>query len=232
MDLTAAAPRAGGDMSDKVPKWAQACLSDDEFEKISQAVRDAESKTSAEIITMLVRRSSGSHMVPFTITLLWTILLLLFSFNRRELIFHDHYWWVLPLLIVLGAMVAFLVSRFAFVQKLFTHPGDRHAQVRTRAELEFHRQQFDRTPDHKAVLIFASLFERDVVVLADSKIASKLPPETWQEIVRTLVTGFRSHGHAHGWLKAIEKCGSILAEKFPSASPHKQLFSNGIYIKE
>ena len=219
-------------MNGQIPKWARAYLSEADNQKISQAVKDAEAKTSAEIITMLVRRSSGSHMVPFTVTLLWTILLLLFAINRRELLVHDHYWWVLPLLIVLGALLAFVVARLSLIQKLFTHPRDRHMQVWTRAELEFHRQQFDRTPEHKAVLIFASLFERDVVVLADSKIAEKLPPETWKGIVHTLVSGFREKGHGHGWVQAIEKCGAILAEKFPARSEHKPAFNTGLYLKE
>ncbi len=219
-------------MTEKIPKWARAYLNDADCENISQAVKDAESKTSAEIITMLVRRSSGSHMVPFTMTLLWTILLLLFAINRRELLLHDRYWWVLPLLIVLGAFVSFVIARLPLVQKLFTHPRDRHAQVWARAELEFHRQQFDRSPEHTAVLIFASLFERDVVVLADSKIAEKLPAETWQEIVQTLVSGFRDKGHGHGWVQAIERCGQILAKQFPTTAQHKPLFNTGIYLKE
>ncbi len=231
-DSQVEAPQVDGRMTGQIPSWARAYLSEEDNQKISQAVKDAEAKTSAEIITMLVRRSSGSHMVPFTMTLLWTILLLLLAINRQELLIHDHYWWILPLLIVLGATIAFVVAQGSFIQKLFTHPRDRHMQVWTRAELEFHRQQFDRTPDHKAVLIFASLFERDVVVLADSKIAEKLPSETWMGIVDTLVSGFREKSHGHGWVQAIEKCGTILAEKFPAESAHKPAFSAGIYLKE
>ena len=71
------------------------------------------------------------------------------------------------------------------------------------------------TRDHTGILIFVSLLEHQVEVLADRGINEKVEPGTWDEIVKTLTAGLKS-GHAcDAFCKAIDRCGEILAVHFP-----------------
>jgi putative membrane protein len=75
-------------------------------------------------------------------------------------------------------------------------------------------------------LIFISLLEREVEVLADRGINEKVPPGTWEDIVR-LLTGELKAGHAGaGLCKAIQRCGDILAEHFPRPSDDTDELAN------
>ena len=52
----------------KIPKWAQAYISEDGFQHIEHAIVDAEKKTSGELRTVLVRSSSTlDHLLPMTL---------------------------------------------------------------------------------------------------------------------------------------------------------------------
>lgn len=57
--------------------------------------------------------------------------------------------------------------------------------------------------------------ERYSVVLADKAISEKLPPETWNDVLKILNSGMKSHQLAKGFVPAVEKCGELLAAHFP-----------------
>ena len=77
------------------------------------------------------------------------------------------------------------------------------------------------TKAHTGILIFASLFERRVVVLADRGIHEKVQDGTWDEIVRIITSGLKLKDGCAAFCAAIEQCGKILAQHFPR-SPDDQ----------
>ncbi len=71
------------------------------------------------------------------------------------------------------------------------------------------------TKNHTGILIFASLLERRVVVLADRGINERVAPGTWQVVVDTVTDSLKSGKPCDGFCNAIERCGDILAVHFP-----------------
>jgi putative membrane protein len=79
----------------------------------------------------------------------------------------------------------------------------------------FHEHGLHRTAEGTGVLLFASLFEREAVVLGDRGIHEKVGEEGWDRVVRALVAGLRAGTPAAGFVEAIALCGAKLAEHFP-----------------
>jgi putative membrane protein len=205
-------------------------INDVDIKSVEAAVIAAESKTSGEIVPVLVSRSTSSGS---TSLLLYFIL---FSFalvcdDFAQIYFPHSYWYI----VVIGALLwpfAILLSKLDGVQRLFLDADDIETQTRLRAELEFYRCHVDKTHNRAAILIFVSLFEHRAVVLADQKIAAKLPAETWQEVLEVLLAHVKNGQLAQGYVAAIEKSGAILAEHFPRQVGEKDELHNHLTIKD
>jgi putative membrane protein len=84
--------------------------------------------------------------------------------------------------------------------------------------LAFVEHGVNRTREQNGVLLFASLYERKVVVLGDRAVHEKLGDQHWKRAVDTLVTGIKSGDPAEGFCKAIADIGEEMAKAFPRGS--------------
>jgi putative membrane protein len=205
-------------------QWAKEFLSEDDLKSIENAVKDAEKITDAEIVPMIVKRSSQVGHVPY---------LLFFMFATASLAFNNHFQF-LPYLffIFLLLPLSFWLARYSRFQRWLTTNDDLEAQTLERAEIEFHRQQMSKTERSVGVLIFVSLMEHRAVVLADKAIASKLPPETWQNLIADLLHGIKNGQPSLGFITAIGHCGEILAKDFPAKIHNNDELRNHLIIQE
>lgn len=219
----------------QVPRWAKCSLSDTGVQKIEQAVRGAEKKTSGEIVPMVVSRSSTVGHVPFLLFFVLLSVILLFGWHEFHLGWGDLYF-VQGALVLGGAglllFLCHLLGRLCFVQRLFVTAADQEHQVNLRAEVEFFESGIHSTDGSTGILIFTSLMEHRAVVLADESIAKKLPPETWEGVVKLLISGIRKKDLAQGYCDAIEEVGRILETHFPIQKDDKDELRNHLVVKE
>jgi putative membrane protein len=66
------------------------------------------------------------------------------------------------------------------------------------------------------VLIFVSVAERYVEILADEGIHQRMPAGAWDQIVTDFTAQVRAGRIAAGFLQAIDACGARLIEHFPA----------------
>ena len=64
------------------------------------------------------------------------------------------------------------------------------------------------------MLIFASTAERHVEVVADAGISDVVSSDVWDDAVRVLVSAVKDGRPGEGFVAAIERCGTVLAEHF------------------
>ena len=128
--------------------------------------------------------------------------------------------------------VGFIVQRFDWILERFVPDEDEIFAVRERAELEFYRQGLTQTKDQTGILIFISLFERKVVLLADKGINDKLLSPMWDEIVEKLSHEIRSGELASGLTQSIKSCGDLLQVHFPIKKEDKNELKNDLVICE
>jgi putative membrane protein len=75
-----------------------------------------------------------------------------------------------------------------------------------------------RTQGRTGILLFVSLLEHRVQVLADQGINDRVPSGTWDEVVQGIVAGIRADRPAEALCRAIEQCGELLTHHCPSGS--------------
>ena len=212
--------------------WLKRYLKEADVKKIGEAVKIAENKTTGEIIPMIVRQSTPTGHIATIYGLLIFCSFLIIDLETSLSNWDMNYLWTLPAIAIGSFLVGTVISKLDFAKRLFLSNRDMQAEVLERAELEFYRGRFNETAAHTGVLIFVSLLERRVVVLADKGISGELPPSTWDDIVSAMTDSLKEHDFLAGMTKAIQKCGDILAETFPAGADHKNQISNELVIRE
>ena len=179
--------------------------------RIEQAVREAEGRSTGQIVPVVVARSGGYPEARYRGALLGAALATVAVLALRL---------PLPLaglpLVQLGAGLAgALAALWGPVERYLAGRVELELATRDRAVRAFHEHGLHRTEHGTGVLIFASLFERRAVVLGDRGIHAKMGDEEWQRAVGALVAGMRRGDPGSGFCEAISVCGAKLAEHFP-----------------
>ena len=215
-----------------IPKWARAYLRPERVQLVEDAIRAAEAKTSGEIVPMIGRRSSTIGHVPVILAcLMVTVFLIADGPGWQYELIGEHWAWYLVdtvLLLLLSGQLA----RIPLLQRLLTTSGDQAMQVDMRAQLEFYQSNIHATASATGVLLLVSLMEHRAVVLADAAIDSKVPDETWDEVIGMTIDGIKKGHGGLGLAAAIESCGDILATEFPIGADDVNELRDTLIIRE
>jgi len=222
--LAAAARQGVGEM-----KSAENFFAAEEQERIRRAVQAAEQRTSGEIMPMLVGSSAR-----YTEVELGGVVVGLIAGTVAGLFGADP-WGALHMQLVwplVGAALGFILSRTPSVKRRFIPKGRIAEAVHARSLVAFTAHGLHYTRAHTGILIFASLFEHRVEVLADRGINQKVKPGTWDEIVNILTSGLKSAEGCAAFCLAIERCGEILATHFPRPPDDRDELANKLVTEE
>lgn len=194
-------------------------LTAEEHQRVTEAIRAAESRTSGEIYCV-VARSSDSYFFP-AISL---VLAFILAGSLVVALVLEH-WWVsvrLPWFAaaqVLAALCAGVVLWIVPALRIHLVPHQlRHRRAHDNALKQFLARNVHLTAQRTGVLLFVSLAEHYAEVVADSGIDRKVEPETWEAAVAMLISGARDDRLADGFVDAVGAVGSVLAAHFPIGS--------------
>jgi len=184
----------------------------EEKSRIEAAVRDAELKTSGEIVPMVVDASYDyprAEIIGGGCFAMGTALLLAWAFGASS------EWVFLPIFLALYLPFKWLVRFTPSLKRLLIHPTEITTEVEEKALVSFVEQGLHHTRDETGILILISLFEHRVHVLADRGINAQVPPGTWDEIVAVVTEGIRQDRTCEALCAAIGRCGELLEGHFP-----------------
>lgn len=246
-------------MSGSLPPWLDTKLSREEVTRIEQAIKDAESRTSAEIVPMVVHRSTlratGNRIlfwISFGILGVGGAVSLSLMGGLDEALLDRVIGflglWPSPQLhLALATTAELVVALFAFgfswlAAKLLSHFDSMHRMVfpksdlaleaEHRAQAEFFASDLRSTTGRTGVLLFVSMLEHRAVILADEAIVAKFDPSTWTETVSALVAAIRNGQMGTGYIMAIKSIGEQLEKHFPIAAHDKNELANRLRIAE
>ncbi len=188
-------------------------FSTEEQKQIESAVKMAETKTSGEIVPMVVDSSYDyprAELIGGGTLALATGLVISWAFGGESI------WWFLPVFIVGFFIFQLLIRNFPELKRILIHPDELTAEVKEKALVSFLEQGLHETRDRTGILILISLFERRVYVLADSGINERVSEHTWDEIVEIITKGLKTGTACEAICHAIERCGEILHEYPPN----------------
>lgn len=217
---------------EELPSWATRSLGVTGHDRIEKAIASAESRTSGEIVPVLVRRSSTVGHVPILAMALLLVAafmldlpIVLSQWGGNELI------WI-GVLLLAAAALGYGLSNFDAIDRLLTPRPDQMRQVDMRAQIEFYELGLSQTEARTGVLLLVSLMEHRAVVLADRGISEKLDATAWQEVVDLMIDGVKSGDLAGGMCAAIDRCGELLAAHFPIAADDANELRDHLIVKD
>lgn len=205
-------------------------FSPDEHKRVTNAVEQAEARTSAEIVPVIAQ-ASDSYDRPEDVAGLWLAALAIAGM-----------WFVVParvqvpgswevasswtwLVLLLGAaLVAFLIGAFAasqidWLRKVFTPKSQMNSAVLIRASQVFFDNRIHHTDCGTGVLIYLSLYERKAVVLGDETVTEKLGTAGLEKICNDLTAHLKSGQNVvDAMCKTIEVTGDQLGSVLPRSS--------------
>jgi putative membrane protein len=187
-----------------------------DLEAVRAAVGEAEAGTSGEIVPYVVDDSDpypgalwkgaafGALMLPFAAWAVhrWG------GFWGTQLLF----WMVLPA--AAGCAFGYLAALWSpALRRLLAGSDLLDLRTQRRAAVAFLEEEVWRTRDRTGILVFVSLLERRVVILADSGIHAKVEPGRWQAISHDVAAGLAAGRAGEALIRGIRECGALLAEK-------------------
>ena len=210
-------------MSDSAEKF----LTAEERLQIEARIAAAEKRTSGEIVVNVV---SSSYHYPFA-TVLGSLLLSMIIGIGVALFANDETMWFFLAVFSLSFMALHeLFKRVDLLKRLFVTASDMKEEVEEAAIQSFYQRNINRTVDHTGILIYISLFERNVRVVADQGINEKMAQEVWQEVVNTIVSGICAKAQAKALAAAVDRCADILATHFPVRADDRNELPNEVII--
>lgn len=196
---------------------------------IEEAVRQAEARTSAEIVPVVALASSryqrAEDILAVWMAFLAYVVLGILS-PERSIDFWEG-------LIVLGlglALGAFLAHFVPPLKRALAGKAEMEEQVMSLAFRTFRSFGVGDTAARTGILIHVSLFERMAVVIGDTALSGKLGPEDYASIRDALLEKVRAGQPAEGLVAAIRRAGSLLSPHFPRAAGDVDEIPNALRV--
>jgi putative membrane protein len=219
-----------------------------DHERIAAAITEAESKTSGEIFCVLAREVSRYREVPLAwaaiAAFLVPPLLVMAGLHRLALadIFSS---WTDETVravenLILRALSAYtlvqaglflcvaLIASLPRVRRFLTPRFLKRHRVRQVARHHFAASGARLSHAEPHILIYASLHDRQVELVAHHAIHDAVGEGPWNDAVAAVTEGMKSGKPADGFVRAVAICGAALARHFPPDGAPKNLLPNDI----
>lgn len=194
--------------------------------RIGDAVRALEQRSAAELVVE-VRSRSGSyaHADARFAALLALVSLAVILFMP---------WVVPPITVLLDPIAVYFLGvviarRSATLRRLVTTRRERDEAVRTRAAALFHERGIANTTAETGLLLYVSLLERRIEVLADRGLLRKVDANDWNTAMAELHAATRVDPDAI--VVTIMRLGEILERDLPVGDENADELSNAPEIR-
>lgn len=189
-----------------------AFMSDEAKAALTAAVKAVEARTSAELV-IAVRGQSGSYLHADLLAGSIASIVVLACLLYLPVDFGLHSFLIDP--IVAGVVFGLLSSRVPGLRRALTPASRRDAQVEEGAHAAFFRRGIRRTSASIGVLVYISVLERRVEVLADDGVAAAVPEAEWARAVEAIAAELRAGADGVRVARIIEGLAEVLEPCLP-----------------
>ena len=223
-------------------------LTQSDHNRIAAAITEAESKSSGEIFCVLTHEVSRYREIPLAwataAALVAPPLLVLSGLHRLALANIFSSWTDESVRavesLILRALTTYtllqagifvsvaLIVALPSVRRLLTPRFLKRHRVRQLARHHFAASGARLSHSEPHILIYASLRDRQVELVAHRAIHDAVGEEPWNAAVAAVTDGMKAGKPADGFVRAIGICGNALAAHFPPSGPPKNLLPNDI----
>lgn len=220
-----------------VPTWAKKYLDAEGIQKIEAKIQEAELSTEAEIV-VCIRESSSTRFIfdvvwfafSMAFFLLGTLTFQIYETQLKQgLSSYTHS-------LFLGLEILFLVLflfgwayRMKIIRTLFRRHFSRITQAY--AFKEFSISDIQKTQESTGILIFISLLEQMVHVLADKKVTQKIANHKWQDSVQKIVKCAEEQNLSQGLIQVLEDISPKLHALLPALAKNNNELPNHLIFR-
>jgi putative membrane protein len=191
---------------------AKRIFTSEEHSRIDAAIGEIGRSTAADLRVVVTRVSDRYSLYPVAWAAIGAILIgVIVSLIRPEIASRTVIAIQLWFLIVMTLLLEWLPIRLAIVPERV-----KHAHARQLAHREFNALADGAKPDR--ILLFVSLGERYVEVVADHETHAMAPAGSWNKIVDEFLATVKKGRVADGVLGAATACGDILKTHHPAST--------------
>ena len=199
-----------------------ALLTVDEKNRIRQAIEDVERQTVGELVTVIARQSDDYLYIPT----LWAALIALavpgvIAYLPFDTLLAHSYLTQFTVFIVLAVLFQWPPMKFRLIPRYV-----KVQRARRLAHVQFLAQDLHHTTQRTAILLFVSVAEHYVEIIADKGINDAVETGTWDNIVNQFVNDVKQGQMAGGFVAAIQRCGEVLIQHFPVTASDKNELPN------
>lgn len=218
-------------------------LNDAKMKDIKDAVAKAETKTSAEISLALSSSSCDYSFWELCFALICGLIsfciMIPLTTNISEFI-DSKFWivrdWYLPAFMVLVFVfvvgIVFCFANIPFIDRLIVNKKIRNKYVYNKALRLFVESGVYKTKNHNGILIYFSVIEKQVQIIADVGTVEVIPSEVWAKMAEKLASGFASGNPYQTIIESIQECSTILEKTFPCEKENPNELPDGLVIVE
>jgi putative membrane protein len=195
-------------------------FSDQDLDRIKEAVKQAEDRISGEIVPVIVERSGQYTLANYRSALLaaaftFVVTIILDRYIVADASYALYYDPLFVFVVVaLGGILGGLLPNYVGgLKRMLVGQVQLDYATRQRAENVFLEEEVFNTRHRTGIMIFISFFEHEVIVIADRGISKVVEQKQWDKIVSGLIGSIRAGKIVDGMEVAIKRCGEILLEK-------------------
>jgi putative membrane protein len=194
---------------------------------IGATIREIEAKTNAEVVVAVRGRSGPYRHADYIFGAIVAFVGLLFVLFSP----FDFHTYLIPFdVIALFVAGAFVSSRGDWIRRLFTTQSFRAKAARTGAAAMFYEAGIANTSAENGLLIYLSLLERQMEVIADRGILKAIPALKWNHAVFELKNVARD-ADPDRLIAALREVGILLAEHVPAIGENPNELPDGPSIQ-
>jgi putative membrane protein len=194
---------------------------------IARTVADIEKETNAEIVVVVRGRSGTYRHADYLFGAIVSFIgLILILFSPWEF----HVYWIPFDVVALFLAGAWVSSRGDFLRRLFTTKAFQKKAARAGAAAMFYEAGIANTSAENGVLIYLSLLERQLEIIADRGILTCVPPLKWNHAVYELKESAKQPTPAM-LIDGLNSLGKLLAEHVPATGENPNELADGPRIE-
>jgi putative membrane protein len=216
-------------------------LSDGDFAAIESAVRQAELRTNGEIALAATSESSDYSFHELLASVILGALAfaaMIPLYGQIAALIGRMFWhesaWFFPAFYGAAcfAVIAifFLIANIPAIDRLIIPAASRRRAVYYRALRHFVESGVYSTKERNGILIFISYMEREVRIIADVGISSKIGQDEWDAVAKKVAEGVGTGKLGDALVDAVGRCGELLAKHFPAEKENPNELADGLVI--
>ncbi len=194
---------------------------------LADAIREIEKNTNAEIVVVVRGRSGTYRHADYLFGAIVALVGLAFVLFSP---FEFHTYWIPFDVTALFVAGAFVCSRGDWLRRLFTTKAFQEKAARAGAAAMFYEAGIANTSAENGVLVYLSLLERQMEVIADRGILKCVPPLKWNHAAFELKQSAKDPEPTK-LVQGLHSLGKLLAEHMPATGENPNELADGPRIE-